>query len=563
MPAIRFLRGSKDKGEEQVTTIGQTQQKQWVAEAPETTAPSGRHDLFDVYGAWLGNPYERYGPLELAGGISMKRKVAMMKNPILAMCIGYAGAMMINAKRVIVCKDAAKQRFFEAMFRMWEKEFVLSANVGIALGAIGLEKKWRFMKPDRVNMEGPDPWTGRATPYIVKGFNILHPLLSSPRFDTRGRVFQGIETEDGSLDVFYSLWLTFRKELAFGAYEGAGRLEHCYKDWWMSQYGEDNYLIAMQKEADRVVKVGYPPGVTNGVQNQAIAVNVGDAVRSGATVAMPTSVYELISAADGSTAMTNVSRWTMDFLEGSGSFQRFHEIDDQHSKKMCLGYFIPPQTIIDVKQSALGGPTTADVLGDISIELLLQDAADMDRHLNQYVFPAVSKANFPGDSPEVRVETIGLDPDNVTQLGEIVKDMMSVSPDSKFFDMREAMKRIGLPLRSEEDVEKAEREDAEKAQAAQVAQAALPTKEQGSPEAGGPAEPAVPGKGADGIIEGFVATADGNMSRIHGEALSPWQADRQLIINPEDIAAALVDWELKAPEAARGLLVAFGGRDGD
>lgn len=539
MPALHFLRGRKGI-EKKPTAIATTPQGQWAAEAPETTAPTGRHDLFDVYSAWLGDPLERYGPLEVANGVPIKRKVAMMKDPILAMCIGYAGAMMINAKRVIKCKDAAKQRFFEAMFRMWEQEFILSANVGIALGAVGMVKKWRFMRPERVSVEDPDPWTGRAMPFIVKGFDILNPLNVSPKFDGKGRTFEGISTPDDDLDVFYSLWLTFRKELAFGSYYGAGRLDHCYKDWWMAEYGGDNYMIAMQKEADRVALVGYPPGQTGGVDNRTIAVQVGDRVRSGATAAFPTNVYETTNALDGTKSLTNVRRWTLEFLEGAGSFQRFHEIDDHHSKRKCLGYFIPPQTILDVKQSAVGGPTTADVLGDISIELLMQDAADMDRHLNRYVFPAVSKANFPPGSPEVRVETVGLDSDNLDQMFEIVKTLAPESEDVKYFDMRESMKRLGFPLRSEEDVRKAEEEAAKKAKAVQIAEA----KTKGPP--GEPVKDEEPKAAAEGDVTGPT-----------GSPLAPWPANQQVPITADDVAEALVDWERLAPKEASGLLVAL------
>ena len=331
-----------------------------------------------------------------AYGVPMARKVQMMKDPILAMCIGFTGATLLKAKRVIDCKDDTKRRFFEAMFRTWEKELILNANVGIALGSVGMVKKWAFKKPRKITVDDPETWTGKATPLILDGLDILSPLTSTPLFDGKGRVFEGISTPEGELDVFYSLWLTFRKELAFGSYYGAGRLEHCYKDWWMSEFGHDLYLVAMQKEADRVVVIGYPPGTdaASGKSYQQIAIEIGNAVRSGATVALPTNPYVSVSELDGTEVMSSIQQWTADFLEGSTTFQRFHEIDDHHSQRKMLGYFVPPQIALNVKQSALGGPTTSDVLSELAGELLMQDAADIDRHLNEYVFPAVSKANF-------------------------------------------------------------------------------------------------------------------------------------------------------------------------
>ena len=549
---MNFLRGQSGM-DVKPPAIAQTPENQWVSEAPQTTAPMGPYSLYHVFSGWLGDPVERYGPLEISTQIPLKRKVVMMKDPILSICIGYVGSMLMNAKRVIVCQDAAKQRFFEAMFRDWEKEYILNANIGIALGSVGMLKKWRFEKPKRVSVEDKDPWTGKATPYIIAGFDIMDPLSVSPNFDKKGRVFEGIETADGALDVFYSLWLTLRKELAFGSYWGVGRLDHCYKDWWMSEYGADNYIVAMQKESDRVVSVGYPPGKTGGTDNQATAVLIGDRVRSGATVAFPTSVYKTVSQMDGSDQLSNIRKWTLEFLEGSGSFQRFHEMDDHHSRRKALGYFVPPQTLMDVKQASMGGISTAQTLGDISAKLLLMDAADIDRHLNEYVFPAVSKANFPPDSPEVRVVTTGLDANNKEQLMEIIKALSGSDPDITYFDMRQAMERLDFPLRTEDEVAKKKAAEAFKFQ-----QQAVAGKNPEGDAGGDPKDDKTEKKPtvAEEDVKPKAAADEDTESLIHGDPLPKWPVNKPVEITPIDIAMALADWQKNVPEEARGLLLA-------
>ena len=102
---------------------------------------------------------------------------------------------------------------------------------------------------------------------------------------------------------------------------------------------------------------------------------------------------------------------------------------------------------LNVKQSALGGPTTADVLTKLAEDLLLMDAADIDRHVNDYVFAPVARANFPPDSPRVRVRTVGLTSEIRSQLFEIIKGLLTradVDPGS--VDVDEGLRRLGIPI---------------------------------------------------------------------------------------------------------------------
>lgn len=429
--------------------VTRTPQGQYVTEAPEITTPALQNHLFGRgWGTWLGNPYERYGYLASSQSVPISTKLEMLKDETLALCIAFTGATLVKARREIVCADAAKQRFFDALFRSWEQEFVLQANVGIALGSLGLVKKWRFETPQPV--DAPPVWKESATPYVIRGFDMLYPIGSEPRFDETGHHFEGMETPDGKLDVFYSLWLTFRKELSFGAYRGVGRLEHCYKQWWLKNFGADLYVVALQKQANRVVQATYPPGTDakTGKSNQQTALEIGDSVRSGATVAIPSDTYRTLGL-DGEERSSSVQKWGLQFLEGAGSMGSFHEIDSHHDKKMAMGYFIPPQSLFEVKGGQLGSVTSAEVLAGIAAEVLMQDAADIDRHLNRYVFPAINKANFPPTSPPVVVKTTGLAPDNREALTELVNALLAQHPDGKYFDLREAMARLELPLKSE------------------------------------------------------------------------------------------------------------------
>jgi hypothetical protein len=216
----------------------------------------------------------------------------------------------------------------------------------------------------------------------------------------------------------------------------------------MKHFGRDLYLVHLQKSIDRIAKVTFPKGKTSaGKPHKDIAVETGDAARSGSTVALPSSVYHQEDTMTGEKKLTTALKWTMEFLEGSRAVADFHTVDDHHDSKMSLAYFVPPQMFMYVRQSSLGGPTTAEVLADLAEHLLMLDAADIDTHINKYIFPPVERANFPPDSPSVRVRTVGLEPDARAGLLEIVTKLFERGEVDalKYFDLSEGVRRLGLP----------------------------------------------------------------------------------------------------------------------
>jgi hypothetical protein len=393
----------------------------------------------------------------LSRNLPVKVKLEMLRDPVIALTSGFVSAVLVKAKRVVECRDEGKRRFFEAMFRSWEREFVLQASMAVLLGSCGLIKRFEFAVPeadrdyvdpeDGEADEGP-VWESAATPYVVSGFDQCYPVMCQPRFDKKRRTFQGIDSMDGKIDAFYSLWLTMGQHLAFGDYDGKGRLENSYKHWWIKNFTADNFLVWNQQKINPPTKVDYPPGKQgDGSTNREIAIATGNAARSGSTVAMPSSMYETVDPIDGSESLSKVRKWSIEFMETDSDPGSFHEVEDQCDRKMALGMLVPPQSFLDVKQTALGGPTTADVLTELAEELLLMDAADIDRHVNDYVFPAVSRANFPPDSPKVRVRTVGLEAENTELLHTIIEKMLQrPDTDVSVFDLRGALERERMPL---------------------------------------------------------------------------------------------------------------------
>jgi len=433
--------------EKPTTHIAKAPEGQILPETPRTTAPSAQSQFFGTYGYWLGDPERRYGRMTSARNIPERVKLEMLRDPVIALAMGFITASLVKAKRVVECPDEAKRRFIEAMFRAWEREFIIQASQAVALGSCGLIKKFRFQVPEPEEIGAPPVWNSSATPYIVEGFDQCYPVTSSARFDPKGRTFLGITTTDGDVDAFFSLWITMGKARAFGAYAGSGRLENAYKEWWAKHFGHDLYLVWLQKQINPAVMVGFPPGTDpSGSSNRDVATAVGDSVRSGATVALASSVYTTTDQMTGGEEMSAVRKWTLAFLESARAVGEFHEIADHHDRKISVGMLIPPQAMQDVTGGDLGGPTSADKLTDIAEDLLMQDAADIDRHLNEYCLPIVERANFPPDSPRVRVRTVGLEPESRAQLFEIVRGLLGrLDVPPTYVDLMEALRRLNIP----------------------------------------------------------------------------------------------------------------------
>ncbi|MBN2003055.1 MAG: hypothetical protein JXA21_06830 [Anaerolineae bacterium] len=521
---------------EQQIAVGKTPQGQTVIETPRTSAPSDKV-WWGAAASILTDPLRRYGKLRANRDVPVWVKLEMLYDPVLAMASGFTGAMLVKAHREIKCADEDKRRFFEAVFRHWEHEFILQVNMAIALGAVGLIKRFAFRVPRPLRPEDPPVWTSNVIPYIIEGFDAVHPLGSSPQFGEKGHIFQGMHTPDGKVDVFFTLWLTLNQARVFGAYQGSGRLDNCYRDWWFKHFGGDMYIISLQKEADRVVQVDYPPGSDeNGVPYRDTAVTIGNQVRGGATVALPSEVYTMYDPISGEERLSAVRKWALQFLEGSKSFDAFHELDDHHDRKMALGYLLPPQAVLDVTGGDLGGPTSADKLTRLAEELLLVDAADIDRHVNDYVFAPMERANFPEDSPPVTVETTGLAQTNLEQLFELVKLLLPSKP--QYFNLLDGLERLNMPVQDEdvihaEEAQAQKQADLENRLAEVLAQQKTPAEDQ--PE----------------NVPATALAAEGP----EGTPLPKWPDDVDVPIGPEDVERAIREWDHYIPDAeGRGLL---------
>lgn len=532
--------------------MGQTPQGQVRLETPKYRL-NQLADSTGVYPGWwrsagaygLTSPLSRYGgQLRSARQVPMNVRLEMLGDPVIQLALAFASANLVDSVYTIRCADPAKQRFFEAMYAGLHRPFMAQAAMAIALGSLGLIKRFAFEVPAAPDPEDTDPtWTGAATPYIVAKFEPLYPDGTRPEFDDDGRTFAGITTPDGeSVDVEFALWLTRGRALAFGSYYGFGRVQVGYPDWWLKQFGRDLQVVHWQKNLDPVVAVRHPEGEvvdesgTVLATYQSVAQDVGDAIRGGATVTMPSTPYSVPDPATGEKKFTGVPMWDLEFKGGVEHVEAFHQIEDHRDARLALAMLLPSQAFMQVQQSSLGGPTTADVLTDLAEKLLLMDAAEVDDHLNSYVFPQVARANFPPESPPVAKVTERLGTENRKLMEQIVTTLAGVldSPVQRLFDVPAAMERVGLPVVEQPEGPEEPPE--------------TPEESPETPEA----PPAPPQRAAQGGARRGSLKAPGGL-QASGAVL--WEdPDGDFEITEGDVDAANREWDARMGRAWAGLL---------
>jgi len=115
-----------------------------------------------------------------------------------------------------------------------------------------------------------------------------------------------------------------------------------------------------------------------------------------------------------------------------------------------MSMLLPFQTYQAVKQSSLGGPTTADVLGKLATNMVLGEANELDMHVNEYLFPAILQWNFGPTAPRVVKRTTGLNEYDRGELFQLLKILVSrlTSAAADRVDVDELAHRLDVPMRN-------------------------------------------------------------------------------------------------------------------
>jgi hypothetical protein len=234
--------------------------------------------------------------------------------------------------------------------------------------------------------------------------------------------------------------------------------------WWLGEFSYDQLAVHIQRFVDRALVIDFPPGRDDdGNEMSDTAISIGDSLRSGATVALPSTVYSVYDESVGVERLTAIRQWGARLLERGENVQAFITLADHIDSRKAMGMLVPFQVYQQVRQSSLGGPTTSDVLGQLATDLIVEDATEIDLHLNQYLFPYLLRANYGPDAPRVTKVTTGLNEYDRGEIFELVRILAQRIEDraSTPFDLETLAHRIGVPIVARRDEEKGPAEPAE------------------------------------------------------------------------------------------------------
>ena len=431
--------------------VGRTPAKQIVSETPRAARPS----LSSTWGAMtgvLGDPGKRYGTLTASDRLSPSIKIKMLYDPVIGFSLAYIASKLVKAEYEVQCEDPQIRDFFAAMYGAFHTDFMLKAAMAIPIGSAGLIKRLEFKRPQPLEVGRPAVWKSGVTPYICTGFDQVSPVGAVPSFTKSGR-FDGFTYAEGKVDRVFALWITIGKAKAFGKYKGTGRLESAYKMWWLGEFSYDQLAVHIQRFVDRALLIDFPPGKDDeGQEMSEIAISIGDSIRSGATAALPSSVYQVYDEAVGVDRLTAIRKWGARLLERAENVAAFISLADHIDARKAMGMLVPFQLYQGVKQSALGGPTTSDVLGKLATDLILQEASEIDWHVNTYLFPYLLRANFGASAPRVVKVTTGLNEYDRGEVFELLRILTRKDAGAASrIDQDLLAHRLGVPMVSAEE----------------------------------------------------------------------------------------------------------------
>lgn len=379
---------------------------------------------------------------------------------------------MVNAKSIDGPNAQIAAHLDHDLRRIWASTIFTWGN-SLDFGFQAIVKRYELGRPAGTYVQ-IDPDTGEETetpiwdegnidPIRWKPFVALPPGTVEPVYDGQGG-FGGISYTPPSVGggaaqttrkykVEQSLWVTNEKESVFGSLFGYPRIGYAYPFWWSYWFRWAIADRAFEKRADPSTLVRHPEGSYTGANGDVIdyrelALMIGEQMRSGASIAMPSSVY----SGDIDGKPSTVPEWDIEFLTGGVNMEPFDASFDYLDVAKLRALWIPEQAFFEGK----GGTSSRNVASQQydnfteQQELLKLQVVEM---YNRWIIPQWLAINYPefvaaGGSAEVIVKSFA-DKDVAlqTQVLQLVGQQESGQREMlTMIDLRRLLEEAGTPL---------------------------------------------------------------------------------------------------------------------
>lgn len=429
--------------------------------------------------------------------IPISRLRQMRRDPMISFALHFIRTPLIRAPWYIKCEDAQVAAFVDYSLRQIYTRLVLQYMLSLDFGFVAIAKKFvqepiigTYFDPNDPagNPESPDSfllpnpqahvpaelvgaekpiWSeGAVLPWVWQPFVPLPPedvepvwnkgefdgIKFFPRFQVQAGGLQGgskaSNEGDLEIDIYHSLWITNDRDSSFGNIFGYPRIGPAFNYWWSYWHHHSLYDRHFEKDADPPTQVRHPegnyedPNTGDVISFRELALDIGDRVRAGSTIAIPSEVYTNFEDRP-----SGVYKWDISYLQGGGNFEAFIESFDYMNVMKLRSVWVPEQALIEGK----GGQSSrnvADTFGDAFQESQAVLLSEFDLHINRYVIPQLVATNFPEFEGKAEKVTRGFSNKDVETMRQLLQ-LVGQNPDtlkSLPIDVRAMLEEFAIPL---------------------------------------------------------------------------------------------------------------------
>lgn len=462
-------------------------------------APSSRQQL-GSFANWkqvqnqLGQPFNNER-------IPLNKLKLMRRDPMLGFGMHFTKTPMVRAPIYIKSPDPELAGFLDGAIRPIWASYIVQHLQKYDFGFQAMAKRFSFQVPEGTWVDPADGvekpvWTanpGNIQPVTLKPFVPLPPESVEPIFDPTSGEFAGINFKPPSgggapagtggkkkgaggsegaveIDLYHALWATNEQDSVFGNIFGYPRLGYAYPYWWSYWFRWAIADRAFERKGDPATVVRHPEGqidLGNGnvVSNAEYALLIGERLRSGAAVALPSTPYFGLDDKP-----SNVSEWSIDFLKGGTELEPFDKSFDYLDVQKLRAIWVPEQALIE----GGGGTSSRNVASEMQSAMVDAQSIGMEEVIsdfNRFVVPHLIMVNFPEKwdaGVRASVATRGFTAQDMELLTLVTQLVGQANVGELGVDIRQALSQHGLPMLSEQQYQ------AKLAQSAAAAAAAGP-----------------------------------------------------------------------------------------
>lgn len=436
--------------------------------------------------------------------ISLPRLYQMRKDPMIQMGLHYCKFPLIRAKWNIECEDpkvaAGVTEIIKNVFGPYTRLFLNMLDFGYQAGIKQFTLGQLHSTYEDENGQQQKVWDNDVQALLLEPPLPLPPDFVTPKIE-KGK-FAGINAALGTVsgeetkdkDKFvppdWAIWTVNEFEEHFRNYYGYPRTGYAYRYWWSYWFRfhmEDRHF---EMDADPALQVRYPKGDSpdgNGGTrpNRDIALQIGNDLRGGATIAWPSDVH-----VDDTGKITTTPMWDASFLQGGENLQAFRESAEYLDVMKLRSVLVPEQALIEGK-GGTSSRNAAATYTDVFNESLAEAADQLAAYWNRYIVPQIVEANWGADAPQALMVMTGFEEEDLALTNELVKLAFTLDPNALPINFDELIKRANLPVMSVKEQQEREeqlKEQAEEEERKAVEQQQREAELQPSPEPGSPGQ---------------------------------------------------------------------------